>query len=74
MDVSRVTTKGQVTIPKRIRVATGIVVGDLVRFTEVDGTIRLTRVTPERHSGADGQGLNLEEWDSAEDAVAWGDL
>jgi AbrB family looped-hinge helix DNA binding protein len=74
MDVSRVTTKGQVTIPKKIREATGIIVGDLVRFTLAEGVVSLTRVAPDRSPGGDGQGLNLEEWDSAEDADAWSDL
>ena len=48
---TRVTIKGQVTIPKRIRELLGIQPGDAVEFVFVDGHVR---VTPARKPGIEG--------------------
>ncbi len=44
---SRVTERGQVTIPKSLRERLGIQPGQIVEFSEVDGSIVLRRTTTE---------------------------
>ena len=44
---SRVTERGQVTIPKSLRERLGIQPGQVVEFSEVDGSIVLRRTTTE---------------------------
>lgn len=45
VDESRVTQKGQVTIPAAIRKQLGLKPGDKVRFESDDGDIKITRAT-----------------------------
>ncbi len=48
MAKTRITTKGQVTIPKEVRERLGLRPGDELEFTEEDGVFRLRkRVDPE---------------------------
>ena len=49
----RVTTKGQVTIPKEIRDALGIEPGDEIVFEEVDSEYRIRKEAPTTEDGAD---------------------
>ena len=49
----RVTTKGQVTIPKEIREALGIEPGDEIAFEEVESGYRIRKKKPTTASGAD---------------------
>jgi AbrB family looped-hinge helix DNA binding protein len=49
----RVTTKGQVTIPKEIREALGIEPGDEIAFEEVESGYRIRKKEPTTASGAD---------------------
>jgi len=49
----RVTTKGQVTIPKEIRDALGIEPGDEIAFEEVDAGYKIRKKAP---TTADGHG------------------
>jgi len=44
---AKITTKGQVTIPKRIRDRMGLRAGDRVDFVEEDGGYRLQKLTSE---------------------------
>ncbi|SEL61859.1 transcriptional regulator, AbrB family [Roseivivax marinus] len=39
LDTAKITSKGQVTLPKTVRTALGVAEGDLVRFSMVDGRI-----------------------------------
>lgn len=43
MEVSRVTSKGQITIPKAVRERLNLTEGDKVAFIEKDGNIVITR-------------------------------
>lgn len=45
VDESRVTQKGQVTIPASIRKQLGLRPGDKVRFETDDGNVKITRAT-----------------------------
>ena len=49
----RVTTKGQVTIPKEIRDALGIEPGDEISFEEVDSDYRIRKKEPTTADGED---------------------
>ena len=44
MPKARITTKGQVTIPKGIRQQLGLRVGDEIDFVAEDGVVRVTKV------------------------------
>lgn len=50
-NVPRVTTKGQVTIPKEIREALGIQPGDEITFEEVDSGYRIRKKEPTTAEG-----------------------
>jgi antitoxin PrlF len=45
IDVSRITSKGQITLPKTVRVSLGVAEGDVVSFRTVDGRIVIERDT-----------------------------
>ncbi|WP_306059892.1 AbrB/MazE/SpoVT family DNA-binding domain-containing protein [Natronococcus wangiae] len=49
----RVTTKGQVTIPKEIRDALGIKPGDEIAFEEVDSGYKIQKKAPTTADGED---------------------
>ncbi len=46
MAKTRITTKGQVTIPKEVRERLGLRPGDELEFTEEDGVFRLRKRLP----------------------------
>jgi AbrB family looped-hinge helix DNA binding protein len=52
-DMPRVTTKGQVTIPKEIRDALGIEPGDEIAFEEVESGYKIQRKEPTTADGDD---------------------
>lgn len=51
--MSRVTTKGQVTIPKEIRDALGIESGDEISFEEIDSGYKIRKEEPTTAEGTD---------------------
>ncbi len=73
--IARLTSKGQITVPKAIRLALHLADGDLVSF-EVDGdAVRLRRIeTAAPPARADGTPTALTEWSSAADEDAYRDL
>ncbi len=46
MQESKITTKGQTTLPRDVRVALGLLSGDKVRYVVLDGEVRLMKVRP----------------------------
>ena len=74
MEFSRVSARGQTTIPKRIREAAGLIEGDLVTFDLRGDQIVLRRVelAPDRY--LEGLAGAMVEWASPEDEDAWRDL
>lgn len=70
MKHSRVTTRGQATIPKRIREAAGLYAGDMLSF-ETDGDRVVVRKIA-REAGGHLQDISdsMSEWVSAEDEEA----
>lgn len=74
MEISKITSKGQVTIPYALRKAAHLKAGDKLAF-ELDGDrLILTRLKPAKDAYLGSVSLNLEEWLSDEDEEAWSDL
>ena len=74
MELAKITARGQTTIPKRIREAANLGVGDVIAF-EFDGSQLVVRkVTPGRDDYLQGFSEVMSEWRSPEDEEAWRDL
>lgn len=74
MQIAKITSKGQMTIPKAARDAMRLVEGDLVAV-EVEGNRLVVRkLVGGRDPHLVGLEASLEEWASAEDEAAWRDL
>jgi antitoxin PrlF len=74
MQTSKLSGRGQVTLPGEIRKAAGLGPGDLVACEVRDGVILLKRLEPldaEFHHALSG---TLDEWASPEDEEAFRDL
>ncbi len=74
MEYSKLSSKGQVTIPKAVREELGLEPGDLVAYVVRDGAVRLKRVEPFDAAYHAAISEALEEWASPEDDEAFGDL
>ena len=74
MKISRVTASGQTTIPKSIREAAGLYVGDVLAF-ETDGDhVVVRKVAGEPNDHLKGLSGTMSEWASPDDEEAWRDL
>lgn len=75
--ISRITSKGQITIPKAVRDRLGLSEGDIVAFAVAGGAATMTRIETRPAGGGpeaaqlDGQ---LGEWAGPADAAAYRDL
>ena len=74
MEISRITSKGQTTIPKRIRESCGLRAGDSVVFTIDDGAVVMRKVKAPVDADLQGFEETLSEWSSSADDEAFGDL
>ena len=74
MNISRLSSKGQVTIPRKIREAIGLKAGDLVAYEIQDQVVTLKRVAPFDAAFHAALSETLEEWTSREDEEAFSDL
>jgi antitoxin PrlF len=72
--VSRLSTKGQVTIPVDLRKAIGIEPGDMVVYELQGKSVKLKRVDPFDAAYHAAVAETLEEWNSPEDEEAFNDL
>ena len=71
---SRISSNGQVTIPKKVRETLGASPGDLIAY-EVEGNIvTLTRLGPFDEAYHAALSQTLDEWATAEDEEAFCDL
>ena len=74
MKSSKITPRGQATIPKSVREAAGLYAGDVLAF-ETDGDRVVVRKVGQEHDGhLQALSETLIEWTSAEDEEAWRDL
>lgn len=74
MLMSKLSSKGQVTIPKEVRDALGLAAGDRVGYEIDDEGVRIVRVEPLDAAFHAAVSATLEEWTSPEDEEAFGDL
>lgn len=75
VETAKITSKGQVTIPSRIREAMRVAQGDTLQWEVLkDGRVIVSRVDPldlEYHKSVAN---TLSEWQTQEDEEAYGDL
>lgn len=74
MELARLTSKGQATIPKKVREALGLRQGDLVRFEVKGDRAVLSKVAVDEDAYPRAVEGTLSEWLSPEDEEAYGDL
>lgn len=74
MEFARITSKGQMTIPKRIRQAAGLDTGDVVAFEIEEGRVCFRRISLAEDGYLKGAAATVAEWSSPEDDDAWRDL
>ena len=72
--ISRLSSKGQVTIPREIRAALHLEAGDLVAYDLKDGKATLRRAEPFDAAYHSALSETLEEWGSVDDDKAFRDL
>lgn len=74
MHVAKITSKGQMTIPKKVRQAAHLKTGDVVAFEVEDDRVLMRKLAPGRDEYLKGVERTLTEWTSPEDEAAWRDL
>ncbi|MGH7024635.1 MAG: AbrB/MazE/SpoVT family DNA-binding domain-containing protein [Caulobacteraceae bacterium] len=74
MDIARISSKGQMTIPKKIRLAAHLAPGDLMTLVVEDERVVLRKLPKGDDAYLAGVAERLTEWNSREDEDAWGDL
>ncbi len=74
MDVATLTAKGQVTVPKAVREALGLMQGDQLSWELEDGSERVRAETPLDLAYLHGLESGLSEWSSPVDESAFRDL
>ena len=74
MEISRITARGQTTIPKRIRDAIGLNDSEVISFEVEDDHLIVRKVTRAQDDYLQGLSATLGEWASPEDEDAWRDL
>ena len=72
--VSKLSTKGQVTIPATIRKVIGIKPGDLIAYELQGNRIKLKMIEPFDAAYHAAVSETLEEWNSPKDEEAFNDL
>jgi len=74
MQASRISAKGQVTIPKEIREVLKLEPGDMVAYELRNGTVTLKRVESLDTAFHEALSATLGEWNTPEDDEAFRDL
>lgn len=71
---SRISSKGQVTIPKKVRETLGAAPGDLIAYEVKGKVVTLKRLGPFDAAYHAALSQTLDEWTTAEDEEAFRDL
>jgi AbrB family looped-hinge helix DNA binding protein len=71
---SRITSKGQTTIPREVREKLSLRPGDVIVYEFGDHEVRLRKLAPVDAAYLRAVQGTLSEWDSPEDAAAFDDL
>ena len=74
MKVAKITSKGQITIPAAVRKAAQLKEGDMLAFEIKGDHLVVRKITFPVDVYLNGVSETLNEWASAEDEEAWGDL
>ena len=74
MEISKISAKGQTTIPTKIRNQLGFCNGDTVVYEIKDEGVLMRKVAETNDTYLSAISSTLEEWDSEEDNEAWRDL
>jgi antitoxin PrlF len=71
---SKLTAKGQTTIPREVREQLSLEPGDLISYQIEAGAVRLRKLKPVDIGYLRAVQASLSEWESPEDAEAYDDL
>ncbi len=74
METSRVSPKGQVTLPKKIRESLGLSPGDLIAYELDNGVVSIRRLESFDAPFLSALSDTLDEWNTTEDDEAFRDL
>jgi AbrB family looped-hinge helix DNA binding protein len=71
MELARITSKGQMTIPKKVRDAAHLTAGDVVAFVVENDQVSIRKIVPGGDEYLRAVQGTLGEWNSPEDEEAW---
>jgi antitoxin PrlF len=74
MLLSKISSKGQVTVPKRVREAIGARPGDTIAYEVKRKVVTIKRIEPFDVAFHAALSLTLDEWTTKEDEEAFNDL
>jgi antitoxin PrlF len=74
MQTSKLSSKAQVTLPRRVREALGAKAGDTIVYEVKDNVVTLKRLDPFDAAFHHALSSTLDEWATKEDEEAFGDL
>ena len=74
MEISKVSSKGQVTLPKKIRESLGLRPGDRISYAVDNGTVSIRRLESFDAPFHAALSSTLDEWNTPEDDEAFRDL
>ena len=74
MEIAKITSRGQTTIPKPIREAAALRQGDMISFELAGDHVVIRKVFPDRDDYLHGVSETMDEWATPEDEDAWRDL
>ncbi|NTW69329.1 MAG: AbrB/MazE/SpoVT family DNA-binding domain-containing protein [Chlorobiaceae bacterium] len=74
MDIAKITSKGQTTIPVSIRKAAKLQVGDTVTFEFKNDSVIIRKIKIPSDDYLKSISETLTEWNSVEDEKAWHEL